>query len=1263
MEKLNLKTLLETSFNEAQFQAFTRELFGSQSQRATENWTSGNSIPEGFRSSIKSYKRLNKHTYIDTYGFEQIVDVLIVKLTRAGSVERARNLQRNFVERYLNGGRNELRDAALVAFLSEDEAGNTSQQWRLSLITVEYERDKATGKPLKLLTPAKRSSFLVGEGEHTHTAQTRLNACLKQAKELGNTLTIEALKTAFNIEKVSKEFFEQYKALFKKLYEELERLCTTDAQIKADFETHNITLADFAKKTLGQLVFLQFLQKKGWLGVPQGKPWGSGDKNFLQNLFNQQYKPYDNFFNDIVEPLFYEALAIKEHKNRTKEDFYTPLNCRIPFLNGGLFEPLNNYAWDKTNITIDNHLFEEIFNTFNLFNFTVKEDEPLEKEVAVDPEMLGKVFEELLEVKDRKSKGAFYTPREIVHYMCQESLIQYLHTQLSEPSPLGRGLGEGLPTLEDIRTFIQIAGGNYKKKNQAKDQLPASIKTHAHALDTALATITVCDPAIGSGAFPVGMLHELVRARQELTHYLVPHPNLLPKGERGARESLLPTSSLREEEQEKEIPHPNLLPKGEGTVALEPSPLGRGQGEGTILHHLLGEGVVKETAALEPSPLGRGQGEGTIPKGEERTPYALKRHAIETCIYGVDIDAGAIEIAKLRFWLALVVDQELTADQDINPLPNLDFKLLQGNSLLGCDVPRNLLTHETFTQLDEAKHAYFNETNPQRKTALKDEIKALKHQLTGRNDAFDFKIDFYDVLEAHGGFDVVIGNPPYVRQEEIKELKPFLKPLFKVFNGTADLYTYFYEQGHNILKPNGTLNFITSNKWMRTKYGEALRGFLLQHTHLEQLIDFGGTQIFETATVDTNILFFSKTDKVNPEHTLTYGNTLLDFTNAPNALLQNTLTAENYTLAEPAILALKKKIATLGKPLKDWDVKINYGIKTGYNEAFIIDETKRQAILEACQTIEERERTEALIRPILRGRDIHRWQYQWAGLYIIGTFPTLKLDIEQYPSVKAYLQTFGERLKQTGEEYIDATGEKIKTRKKTGNAWFETQDQIAYVEDFSKPKIIYPDIDSGLTFTYDNQGFTLSNTAYFFTSANNKFLLGVLNAKITNYYYAFISSQLGASGLRHFSVFIENIPIPQATEAQQAPILQRVAAILALTQGLPHPNPLPKGEGTVALEPSPLGRGQGEGVPTIAQLEAEIDVLVYQLYNLTYAEVLVVQPNFALPQATYEAGLTAMQALATMASPPAPATTEAPTNLVWETSALATQYELQEQGA
>ena len=382
----------------------------------------GNLIFDDFEDSIQRVERVGKYQSPD----DKKVDILIVHLKKETSLERARTKQRNFVAKYLKGSRGgELKDAALVAFVAPNG------DWRFSFVKVEYTLTDGH-KVTEEFTPARRYSFLVGPNENSHTAQSRLMPALLRE----NDPTLGYLEEIFSVEPVTDEFFQKYRDLFHRLEELLDDIIVNNEKVRDDFAVRDIEPADFAKKLLGQIVFLYFLQKKGWFGVPRGKEWGEGSKNFLRELFDDRERFYkqdsvdQDFFNGIMEPLFYEAL-----RSERTDDVYINFNCRIPFLNGGLFDPLNGYSWAQINIPLPDDIFSNsdetgILDVFDRYNFTANEDEPLEKEVAVDPEMLGKVFENLLKVKDRKSKGTYYTPREIVHYMCREGLANYLATEL-----------------------------------------------------------------------------------------------------------------------------------------------------------------------------------------------------------------------------------------------------------------------------------------------------------------------------------------------------------------------------------------------------------------------------------------------------------------------------------------------------------------------------------------------------------------------------------------------------------------------------------------------------------------------------------------------------------------------------------------------------------------------------------------------------------------------------------------------------------------
>jgi len=787
-------------FDKPRFQNFAVNLLNRIDETKAQAWNTAY-VKDAFKNHVTRYERLGTYTSPEN----EKLDVLIVHLTTETKLARARTAIRNFVAHHLKT-RDE-KDAALVAFVSP-----TEKQWRLSYVKMEYAAvEKESGKigVEARLTPARRFSYIVGEGESCHTAQTRFLSLLQDTKTDPKLTNIEE---AFSVEAVTKEFFKRYVGLFENIHQGIEKLLKKDKSISNEFQTKNVNTVDFAKKLLGQIVFLYFLQKKGWLGVEKGKDWGTGPHDFLRRLTAGEYGHYNNYFNDILEPLFYDTLAT----DRGHEAWCQHFECRIPFLNGGLFEALGGYDWQKIDILIPNRLFtnhdpiEEgitgtgVLDVFDRYNFTVNEAEPLEKEVAIDPEMLGKVFENLIEENRRKGLGAYYTPREIVHYMCRESLIRHLdgalnsrggyerlgvpQTELFGPRDLAKPDGrmelmaESGPAPIPIRDLrLLVCRGEFgvehdlqvdEKGRETKAyswKLPESIRANAERIDRTLADIKICDPAIGSGAFPVGMLHEIVRARETLTTYL--------------------------------------------------------------------------------------------PEDPERTAYHFKRHAIQESIYGVDIDCGAVDIAKLRLWLSLVVDEDDFLS--IKPLPNLDYKIVCGNSLLG--LPGGvLLDGEICKSLEDAKQQFFSSANPSEKSKTRAAITDLFSRLMDNarkyvssigEVSFDFHTHFSEVFHQKRGFDVVIANPPYVRQESIKAFKPQLKQSFGNFYcGTADLYTYFYKRGLEILKPSGHLCFIAPNKFMRAGYGEKTRALLAGDATPEIVIDFGDLPIFDATTYPSILL-------------------------------------------------------------------------------------------------------------------------------------------------------------------------------------------------------------------------------------------------------------------------------------------------------------------------------------------------------------------------------------------------------------------------
>ena len=419
-----IKRTFENDFSHDRFHRFIDQLL--KNADFSKNFLqSGGNVRRAFRDKVSSFERIAQ--FMDVDGNK--IDILIVNLKRDTTIERGRTSLRNFAADYLQSDRGLGKAAVLLAYVTQSK-----RDWRFSYVTLEKSLIKHdSGKfreTITTLTPARRFSFLVGSIEkRTHTAQRQFfNLLLSQSAP-----TLLQIEEAFSIEKVTEEFFKEYEKLFRRLAKEIESLRSGDSKLNKHFKETSIDNADFSKKLLGQIVFLYFLQKKGWFGVELGAEWGSGNKDFLRYLFEHRAQLGTRqerrsrkevcFFNDILEHLFYDALA-----RERDEDYYARFDCKIPFLNGGLFEAA--YSWSSVDVLLPDSLFSNdeltkegdtgtgILDVFDRYNFTVNEAEPLETEVAVDPEMLGKVFENLLPENERKGKGSFYTPRQIVNYMC-----------------------------------------------------------------------------------------------------------------------------------------------------------------------------------------------------------------------------------------------------------------------------------------------------------------------------------------------------------------------------------------------------------------------------------------------------------------------------------------------------------------------------------------------------------------------------------------------------------------------------------------------------------------------------------------------------------------------------------------------------------------------------------------------------------------------------------------------------------------------------
>ncbi|MDW7726784.1 MAG: Eco57I restriction-modification methylase domain-containing protein [Candidatus Methanoperedens sp.] len=1163
MDKQRAENLLDetfnTNFDEARFKKFIKEIFNK-----IEIAPVSLHVSKDYLNYIDSYQRMGN--YIDNS--KKAIDVLVVKLKKETVYkDKARTKQRNIVAKYLG---NNHKDAALVAFYGDDP-----EDWRFSFVKLDYHLEREESGKIKSvedLTPAKRYSYLVGVNEPNHTCRRQF---LDLITEEDKNPSIDEIEDAFSIDNVTKEFFLTYKELFLELKGSLDDIIDNDPDVRVEFDEKSISTIDFSKKLLGQIVFIYFLQKKGWLGVGKDKEsgkfeeWGEGPKKFVSKLFNKEIVPYENFFNDILEPLFYEALSREYDDN-----FYSKLNCKIPFLNGGLFEPINDYDWVNVKIPLENYIFEKILDTFDRFNFTVKEDEPLDKEVAVDPEMLGKVFENLLDVTDRKSRGAFYTPREIVHYMCQQSLMNYLETNTDIP-------------VTDIETFIQY--GDYAQQltiDSVADEkyLPLSIKNNRDRIDNLLKNIKIVDPAVGSGAFPMGMMNEIVKVRSILswlskeekrTHYDLKRETIenclygvdIDSSAVDITKLRFWLSLVVDETDIKKIkPLPNL----DHRIMCGNSLLEEFEGVKLFDEQLLE--VIPETDDFE---LGQVDAEierfylelGEIHTGKRKDNGRKKE--IETELKKLDRKKKAI----------LSGPKDETRQSTFNTVLEIRRKESQ----------------KKLAELKRLQKEFFNEQGRKRKRKLAEDIDIIEWELVeetlkeqGNEDAiqklaqykknkskpfFLWKLYFADVFQRENpGFDVVIGNPPYIRQESIKDLKVNLERVYQVYDSTSDIYTYFYELTFNILRNSGVSTFITSNKWMRTAYGKKLRQFFLTNTTLMDIIDFSGKSIFDSATVDTNILIFKK-DVLAEGHCVKMNNDLPNRKYPSNLLPQILFNANSFVLGDAETEALKAKIEQQGIPLKDWDVNIYRGILTGFNQAFIIDSATKEQLCQADQKNIE------IIKPILRGRNIKKYSCEWAGLWLI--FTRRGIDIEKYPFIKEYLDQFYEQIRPKNNN--ESTG-----RKKGPYQWYEIQDNIAYYKEFEKEKIIYPNMTAFLPFYYDTRGFFSNDKSFIITGESLKYLVAFLNSNLFKYAFKDRFPELlgGTRELR--KVFFDKIPVKKISLAEEKPFIDLVDQILAITSAPDYPA-------------NPSKQSQ------VKILEKQIDQLVYKLYDLTPEEIQIVE--------------------------------------------------------
>jgi len=1064
----------------------------------------------------------------------------------------------------------------------------------------------------------------------------------------------EKWQKVFNSEVLTKQFYND-------LFEWYQWAVSPEANVTfpGDVDTQDDDREDIDTRIIRlitRLMFVWFIKQKDLV------PSSIFDEEYVRTIlkdFDAQSTTEGNYYQAILQNLFFGTLnrPIMEDGERREfaqantadvknlyryaelfsisEDEVIDLFSTVPFLNCGLFECQDKtkkldgverrFYYDgfsrndrKKNgvfmyrAFVPNILFfhptKGIISIFNKYVFTIEENTPQDVQVALDPELLGKVFENLLgaynpETKEtaRNESGSFYTPREIVQYMVNESLVAHLK------QTVGKDLEPQYRQLLDFTT--------------EKVQLTAEQK--AKILHS-LFTCKILDPACGSGAFPMGMLQQMVHILQQVDPDNTQWRDILLN--MAVDESRRAFGIVDEDERKKKL--------------LE----------------------IEET----------------FNNGLNSPDYTRKLYIIESCIYGVDIQPIAMLISRLRFFITLICEQtDIQSDKPeinfgIKTLPNLESKFVAANSLINADIHqynedwtndevlallkneliairrRHFYTRKRSEKIrllkeDEAKrkqiHEHINrlvgEPNEAKIASLQQQIadnekllemyqgedwveeavqkdlfsepqivrvdknkrerdrinsvisacrRDIEHeqnkctpqgfeaavlQVTDWNPYDQNSVSpFLDIEWMFGvtdGFDIVIGNPPYIQlQADGGKLANLYEPCrYETFNRGGDIYCLFYERGNQLLKDDGTLCYITSNKWMRAGYGAELRIYLTSRTNPKLLIDFGETHVFESATVMTNILLFHKDDNCNNivstqiKEDFKDPSTLVEYVDDHHIISQFE-NDESWVIMSDLVRNIKRKVEEQGTPLEDWDVEIYRGILTGNNKAFVISDDVRNIILDNCQDDEEKERTDKLIRPILRGKDINKYGCHCCK-WLIALLPSRHYDIEHYPAVKNFLLSFAKddllranlnwivedylsefclkKLSQNGQ-FVEIEGKRItigrkqeKARKRTANKWFETQDSIAYWEQFSLPKIMYPNMTKFMPFYYDEKGFYSNDKSFIMSGEHISYLVAFLNSSLFKFCFIDNFPPLFGGSRELRKIFFDKIPVLEVDDA------------------------------------------------------------------------------------------------------------------------------------
>ena len=1105
---MDYKSIIESKYNRQRWMELLHDIFRSK----ISVW---NPVEKVYTNSPFAKQVLQLGTIELSDGYK--IAIYEVELTDSVDIERNR---RGIRDMLLSSWRGCFAGAFMFCYR------NNESVLRFSYISESWTVAE-DGTYNKESTDTKRYTYLLGEGHRSRTA-------IQQFEKLkASSLNLKDLTKAFSVDAVSDMFFDGYK----KQYEDIIQYITGkrmvkvankwEEQIKNDpckeimqefaaFANPEKAVRDYVKKLMGRLVFLQFLQKKGWLGVKSGAEWGSGDSEFIQNLFVQTADK-DHFIDNVLEALFNDLNSETEKK--------LP-QYRTPYLNGGLFE---RDATDETAFPLPAKYMQNLLDFFASYNFTIDENDPDDAEVGVDPEMLGRIFENLLE--DNKDKGAFYTPKEIVSYMCRESLIAYLQTDIEDE-----------PTKEAIRQFVTTHDVNALGTNDKFRQ----------QVDEALKNVKICDPAIGSGAFPMGLLKELFQCRTAL------------------------------------------------------------------------EGITQSKAA------------------------EIKKHIIQQNIYGVDIERGAVDIARLRFWLSLIVDEETP-----QALPNLDFKIMQGNSLLeqykGVDL-------STITELKTEKHGtyqttmfddmidvlrldlrkmleeYYDCTDHHKKQILRTKIidnvkQQLREQsikvdfghldLSGNNQFMLWHIWFYDVF-ADDGFDIVIGNPPYIGVKDHKAHFDKVREgsLSNYFIGKMDYFYFFFHHAINILRNRGNAAFITTNYYITADGAVKLRRHLYSDCSIKMLVNLGEMKLFENAPGQHNMItLFSKNTNnedrnecriIDVHRTGALNEHLFsDIVGAKDERTSYTIKSQldlfegnGYYIrldssSNNSIEKILKKISNGNKTIRDI-CDINQGIVSGadyvspkHKENYTINAQKGDGIfvlsslnvhdIHVIESIGNSESESLLMKVFFKNSDIRKYITNTkSDKKILFMGKDIKTEIElshKYPIIYNHLKKFRTIMIDKRQSLNEKTDQ-----------WFTLNRGTSHPEVFQREKIVCPQRSKGNTFGYNDVDWYAASDVFYLTNPKPgykiKYILALLNSKL---YYVWLYNRGKRKGesLELTATPLSEIPIALADESTQNKLIAQIDKIL-----------------------SKLRKNFSADITAERK---EIDSYIYRIYDLTEDEINIIE--------------------------------------------------------